>query len=124
MEFNSSCNSANTNEVNVSAFPKTALDIYKYIDTLKRYEEKIEDSFIQVKEANEGKFFKCEEYGKHFDMLLMGTWEILQVLKVFWKRTMCQKNSLILPNWKNLLSRIRFRKCDRIGGVLSLGPCI
>lgn len=64
---------------------KNALDIYKYIDTLKRYEEKIDDSFSTIKEQTDGDSLRFDEYGQSFDMLLMGTWNLLQRSKEFLK---------------------------------------
>ncbi|MFD2868183.1 hypothetical protein ACFSY7_06705 [Kurthia populi] len=55
-----------------------AADIYRYIELLKSYEEKVEEAFNKVKEKNEGDLLWFESYGAGFDMLLVGTWDILQ----------------------------------------------
>jgi len=57
---------------------KTVADIYNYIDLLKSYEEKLEEPFRKVKEENKGDLLWFESYSRGFDMLWMGTWDILQ----------------------------------------------
>lgn len=57
---------------------KSEMDIYEYIETLKLYEGKVEESFNKVKEKNEGDLLWFESYGAGIDMLWMGTWDILQ----------------------------------------------
>ena len=57
---------------------KTATDIYRYIELLKSYEVKVEEAFNKVKEKNEGDLLWFESYGAGFDMLWMGTWDILR----------------------------------------------